>query len=95
MLKFSLDKMEHMNGCEYCKYGNYQNICILFKTSCIKGQKYVHTTSITSHSIAYTYPSTTEFQKDVNIVHVLKEGVKLNDMFVGYTAVNADLLGHL
>lgn len=55
----------------------------------------MHTTSITSHSNAYTYPSTTEFQKDVNIVHVLKEGVKLNDMFVGYTAVNADLLGHL
>ena len=51
--------------------------------------------SITSQSNAYTYPSTTEFQKDVNIVHVLKEGVKLNDMFVGYTAVNADLLGHL
>lgn len=42
-----------------------------------------------------THPSSTQFQKDVHVVHILKETVKFNYMLMGNTAMNTDLLSHL
>lgn len=44
---------------------------------------------------ARTYPSTTQLQENVHIIHVLKERVELDNVFVRNTAMNANLLGHL
>jgi len=39
-----------------------------------------------------TYSSATKFEQNVDVVTVVEETVKADDMFVSQTAMNADLL---